>query len=598
MYVIATAGHVDHGKSTLVNALTTMDPDRWEEEKQRGLTIDLGFAWTTLESGANVAFVDVPGHERFIANTLAGLGPAPAVLLVIAADEGWKEQTSEHLEAIEALGINRGIIVLTRVDIAQRMSEDEVRHQLAGTTLAHAPVHAVSARTGEGMEGLREGIDKLLPDAKALREALEKPVRMWIDRAFSIKGAGTVVTGTWVAGEVRVGDALKLATGDRDYEVSVRGVHSENTAVDRAQPVMRVALNLRGVEADSISRGDVLVSTKNTWWQPATIDVRWRTGPVLEAIPRALNVHVGTASVPVHVRALDAEHARLTLRGRTLPLRLGDRLALRGPGLDSLVGVEVIDLDPPPLNRRGASARRAQELRDYDAFDPSAYVARRDAVLKDTLAAAGFDIATKPASVVEFREWWVNAQAIAQWTAQVRKLFDAHLAHHPLAEGLPLATALSALSLPDDSLLAIALAGARLKREGAIIRDPHAAPRDLGPAESSVAAVERQLAQDPFAAPDAQTLDDLGLGTSELAAAERAGRLRRIGPIVLLPSAPQRAAEILAQLPGDFTLSQARQALSTTRRIAVPLLEYMDAQGLTKRTSDTTRVVVKSQTSL
>src|SRR5690625_4639458 len=155
MYVIATAGHVDHGKSTLVNALTTMDPDRWEEEKQRGLTIDLGFAWTTLKSGADVAFVDVPGHERFIANTLAGLGPAPAVMLVIAADEGWKEQTSEHLEAIDALGIERGIIVLTRMDNGQRISEADVRDKVAGTSLSVAPIFAVSARTGGGREGLR-----------------------------------------------------------------------------------------------------------------------------------------------------------------------------------------------------------------------------------------------------------------------------------------------------------------------------------------------------------------------------------------------------------------------------------------------------------
>lgn len=594
MYVIATAGHVDHGKSTLVNALTTMDPDRWEEEKQRGLTIDLGFAWTTLKSGADVAFVDVPGHERFIANTLAGLGPAPAVMLVIAADEGWKEQTSEHLEAIDALGIERGIIVLTRMDNGQRISEANVRDKVAGTSLSVAPIFAVSARTGEGMEELRGGIDKLLPADEVLQQACAMPARMWIDRAFSIKGAGTVVTGTWAAGSVNIGDRLKLVTASGEHDVTVRGLHSENSAVDKAEPVMRLALNLRGVDADAISRGDVLTEAESTWWQPEVIDVRWRTGPKLDSVPRKLNLHVGTASVPVHVRGLDAEHARLTLQGRAFPLRLGDRLALRGPGLDALAGVEVVDMDPPLLNRRGAPVRRAQALRDQNPFDASAYVARKEAVMKETLAAAGFDVANKPASLVEFRSWWVNAQAIARWTAQLRTLFDTHLTDHHLSDGLPLATALSALALPDDSLVSIAVAGARLKRDGAIIRDPHAAPRDLGPAEKSVAIVEAQLAKEPFVAPDASTLDELGLGPSELAAAERAGRLLRVGPIVLLPSAPQQAAEILSQQPGEFTLSQARQALGTTRRVAVPLLEYMDARGLTRRTSDSARVLMKT----
>ena len=594
MYVIATAGHVDHGKSTLVNALTTMDPDRWEEEKQRGLTIDLGFAWTTLESGTNVAFVDVPGHERFIANTLAGLGPAPAVMLVIAADEGWKEQTSEHLEAIDALGIERGIIVLTRMDNGQRISEADVRDKVAGTSLSVAPIFAVSARTGEGMEELRGGIDKLLPADEVLQQACAMPARMWIDRAFSIKGAGTVVTGTWAAGSVNIGDRLKLVTASGEHDVTVRGLHSENSAVDKAEPVMRLALNLRGVDADAISRGDVLTEAESTWWQPEVIDVRWRTGPKLDSVPRKLNLHVGTASVPVHVRGLDAEHARLTLQGRAFPLRLGDRLALRGPGLDALAGVEVVDMDPPLLNRRGAPVRRAQALRDQNPFDASAYVARKEAVMKETLAAAGFDVANKPASLVEFRSWWVNAQAIARWTAQLRTLFDTHLTDHHLSDGLPLATALSALALPDDSLVSIAVAGARLKRDGAIIRDPHAAPRDLGPAEKSVAIVEAQLAKEPFVAPDAGTLDELGLGPIELAAAERAGRLLRVGPIVLLPSAPQQAAEILGQQPGEFTLSQARQALGTTRRVAVPLLEYMDARGLTRRTSDSARVLMKT----
>ena len=591
MYVIATAGHVDHGKSTLVNALTTMDPDRWAEEKRRGLTIDLGFAWTTLESGANVAFVDVPGHERFIANTLAGLGPAPAVLLVIAADEGWKEQTTEHLEAIDALGISRGIIVLTRMDNGQRITQAQVRQKVQGTSLADAPIMAVSAHTGEGMQELRAALDAALPQDAVLAEASEQPVRMWIDRAFSVKGAGTVVTGTWAAGRVKVGDSLSILTAKGTYSVTVRGLHSENSAVGEAAPVMRLAVNLRGIDADSISRGDVLTAADSTWWRPEMLDVRRCTGAQLDNVPKELNLHVGTASVPVHVRPLGAEHARLTVQGATLPLRIGDRLAMRGPGLDKLAGLEVVDMDPPSIRRRGAPAERAEELIVHDPRDAGAYIARRDAISKSELDSAGFDTDNKPASVIEFEGWWVSATAIGCWTKQLREMFDTYMAHNSLADALPLATALTNLALPADALLAIPLAGAKLTRDGAFIRDPQAAPRDLGPAEKSVAQLESQLAEAPFAAPDADTLKDLRLGTNELAAAERAGRLLRIDTIVLLPSAPRKAAEILAQLPGEFTLSQARQALDTTRRIAVPLLEYMDSQGLTKRASETTRVV-------
>ena len=189
MYVVATAGHVDHGKSTLVRALTKMDPDRWEEEKRRGLTIDLGFAWTTLPSGADVAFVDVPGHEKFLGNMLAGVGPAPVVLFVVAADEGWQAQSTDHRDALRALGVEHGIIALTRYDRATEDHTAEIRAELADTPLADAPIIPVSAPTGEGVGQLRQALDEVLaavpaPDANA-------PVRLWADRAFSVKGAGT-----------------------------------------------------------------------------------------------------------------------------------------------------------------------------------------------------------------------------------------------------------------------------------------------------------------------------------------------------------------------------------------------------------------------
>lgn len=253
MYVVATAGHVDHGKSTLVRALTEMDPDRWEEEKRRGLTIDLGFAWTTLPSGADVAFVDVPGHEKFLGNMLAGVGPAPVVLFVVAADEGWQAQSTDHRDALRALGVEHGIIALTRSDRATVDRTAEIRTQLAGTPLADVPIIPVSAPTGDGIAELRQALDEVLaaapvPDAQA-------PVRLWVDRAFSVKGAGTVVTGTLAAGTLRVGDSLKVATagGERTWRsvaciVKIaRRIHSApslarpSTCVGRMPPICTAA---------------------------------------------------------------------------------------------------------------------------------------------------------------------------------------------------------------------------------------------------------------------------------------------------------------------------------------------------------------------
>ena len=199
MHVIATAGHVDHGKSTLVRMLTGMEPDRWAEERRRGMTIDLGYAWTSLPSGETLAFVDVPGHQRFIGNMLAGLGPAPAVMIVVAADEGWREQSTEHLAAATALGIRDGLLVVTRSDLADPADAlAESRRHLAASTIADAESVAVSGATGAGLAELRAALDRLV--ARLPPPSVQERVRLWVDRAFTIRGAGTVVTGTLGAG--------------------------------------------------------------------------------------------------------------------------------------------------------------------------------------------------------------------------------------------------------------------------------------------------------------------------------------------------------------------------------------------------------------
>src|SRR5262249_36650639 len=209
MQVIATAGHVDHGKSALLRALTGMEPDRWEEERRRGLTIDLGFVWTDGARGP-IAFVDVPGHERFVGNMLAGVGPVPAVLFVVAADEGWMPQSAEHLLALHALDVRHGVLAITKIDVMEPdLAAEEALEQIATTSLGDLPWVAVSARTGDGLPELRKALDALvdrLPDSDAAA-----PVRLWIDRRFTIKGAGVVVTGTLAAGTVHIGDTLELA---------------------------------------------------------------------------------------------------------------------------------------------------------------------------------------------------------------------------------------------------------------------------------------------------------------------------------------------------------------------------------------------------
>ncbi|MHB0834545.1 MAG: selenocysteine-specific translation elongation factor [Corynebacterium aurimucosum] len=579
MYVVATAGHVDHGKSSLVKALTGMEPDRWEEEKRRGLTIDLGFVWTKLDSGADVAFVDVPGHEKFLGNMLAGVGPAPVVLFVVAADEGWQAQSTDHRDALRAVGIEHGVVALSRADRADAARRAEVAAQvkaeLAGTALADAPIVEVSAKTGEGVGTLRTELDQVLaampaPDPQAR-------VRLWVDRGFSVKGAGTVVTGTLAAGTVSVGDELEL----HGQRVTVRGVHSENKSVDSAGPVTRVALNLRGVAADQVHRGDALLSPGG-WRALETVDIRRTFGTEMAELPQNLVVHIGTAGVGARLRPLGGEFARLTLES-PLSLTLLDRFVVRSPGGRHVAaGFEVVDMHPAALSRRGAAKKRAAELEALEPTNPSEWLKRCGYASRDDLLRDGFSVEEKPAGVIVFREWWIAARQVTAWKNALVEAVEAHAAANPLSPGLTKAAAMDALNLSEPALLGLAVAAAKLESVDGVLRVPGKTV-DLGPAEKAVAELEQRLRAEPFAAPEAEDLKELGLGPKELAAAERAGRLLRLAKgVVLLPSAPRAAFDVAAQLEQPFTLSAARQALGTTRRVAVPLLEHLDATGATR----------------
>ena len=252
MRVVATAGHVDHGKSSLVLALTGTDPDRFEEEKRRGLTIDLGFAHTTLPSGAGISFIDVPGHVRFLRNMLAGVGGVDACLFVVAATEGWKPQSEEHLRILELLGIGHGVVALTKVDLVDDEGRElavlDIGDHVAGTFLDGAPVVPVSVTTGEGLDDLRAALDDLVATTP---QAVDRSrPRLWIDRVFAAKGSGTVVTGTLTGGSLTRDHAVVVEPGGRPARV--RSIQSLGSGIDRIGPGNRVALNLAGIAHDDI----------------------------------------------------------------------------------------------------------------------------------------------------------------------------------------------------------------------------------------------------------------------------------------------------------------------------------------------------------
>jgi selenocysteine-specific elongation factor len=569
MPVIATAGHVDHGKSTLVRALTGQDPDRLEEEHRRGLSIELGYCWTDLEGMRDVAFVDVPGHEGFLSTTISGLGPVPAVMLVVAADDPWMPQAAEHLAVIDALGIRHGVLVVTRSDLADPgPALRRARAEVDLTSLAGCPGLAVSGRTGAGLSALRSTLAEML---RSMATPSGADVRFWVDRVFTLPGAGTVATGTLPAGVIRAGD--DLAHGSE--RLRVRGMESLGEAVSEVIGPARVALRLGRQSTRDVGRGSVLV-TPDAYADVTEMDVLLHGAGQPPARPL---LHLGSARVSVHARPVGERHARLRL-DRPLPLRHGDRVVLRDPGSRALWGAHVLDADPPPLNRRGAARERAAALEAWRA-DLAGEVERRGAVRRELLTRLSVS-GDPPVDALEIGGWVVSARRAAELRAALTDV----VRHSP--DGISPAAAAAAAHVPDVELVHALVADPVVRRGGRLVLD-QTLPQHLRNALDQLA---RDLVERPFQAPDTERLTQLGLDRSGLSRLGREGHLLVLGEgVVLLPGADSAACDVLGALPAPFTTSQARQALGTSRRVVLPLLAHLDRTGSTVRLPDDTRRV-------
>lgn len=578
MPVVATAGHVDHGKSTLVQALTGIDPDRLAEEKARGLTIDLGFAWAALPSGREVAFVDVPGHVRFLKNMLAGVGAVDACLFVVAATEGWKPQSEEHLRILDLLGVGRGVVVLSKVgrvdedDRAERLAE--LRQHLAGSTLAMAPVVATDAPAGLGLAELTEALDEVLTAVPASVDS-GRP-RLWIDRSFALPGIGAVVTGTLTGGGIAVGDQLQVVpgpgTGRGPLDVRVRSIQSHKRSRSEVGPGNRVALGLAAaghhrVNHRHLRRGQAIVRASQ--WAPATtVDASLEVlaeapGPVGRR--GAFLAYLGSGEVPVSLRVLHGSAVEPGGRAAVrlhlpvpLPLVPGDRYVLRDAGRSSTVGGgEVLDVAPV------LPASRARPDRSIERV-----IAERGWVEVEHL-----EQLTGERRQPDLGDRWVVAPAVL--AAQRGELLAGVAASGAL--GLDLAS----LDERRRSVLrALEADGLVVVAEGRARRPGQTSAVDGHP-------FLRALDASPFAPPDPASAevkrDELRQLVASGAVLEREGHYFSARSVV---AAAQAVAELLEEHPEGVTASQVRQRLGTSRKYALPLLNLLDAEGFTRRRGD------------
>jgi selenocysteine-specific elongation factor len=550
MWVMATAGQADHGKSALVQRLTGMPPT-------------LGSAWADLPSGRMVELVDMPAGA-----TISGLCPVTAVLFVVAADGGWMPQAQEHLAALQALGIRYGLLVITRADLADPLPAlRRARAELAGTNLAEAEPVVVSASTGRGIADLRAALDRLADRMPLPKPDPDAAVRLWVDEA-----TGSVVTGTLPGGTLHTGDELVVApTGRR---VQIQSLESRGQPRAQVAAGGRVTVNLEGGNPRRVRPGQALV-TVGGWRFVSVIDVRLDMQERAGMPARELVLHIGSAAITTQVRHLGPAVARLTLQS-PLPLRIGDCGLLRDPARHRVIaGVTVLDILPPDLRRTDAVVRRAVELSKRDiSTDGMAELRRRGMVRRSDLVAMGCTVPRAPA----VGEWLFDPDRYQKLRGALLDAVKDYAASHPDDPAMPKPAAAQALDLPDRRLvepLARASRGLGIRMlAGRLV---------LGPGDALETMCEA-LALDPFAAPEQPRLAELGLTAKRLdAAAARDVLVRLADGVYLRPQAIALAEVVLRDLPEPFTVAQVRTALRTTRRVAVPLLELLDARGVTER---------------
>jgi len=612
MHVVCTAGHVDHGKSSLVSALTDMQPDRFAEEQQRGLTIDLGFAWFDLDDEHTVAFVDLPGHERFIGNMLAGAGPIEVALLVVAANEGWMPQSREHLQILDLLGVRHGVVALTKIDAVDgeliELAELEVLEALEGTSLAGAPIVHTSTRTGAGLDVLRDALREICDRVGAAADR-GRP-RLWIDRAFTIRGAGTVVTGTLGGGALQIGDELAVLPGG----ARGRARSLQSLDIDRAMvaPGSRVAVNLAGVDRDAATRGAALVRP-DQWRSTRAFDAWLRVLPGERVRSTgAWHVHIGSSEHVARVWPLADRQivgpasgpVRIELRGACV-IEAGDRLVLREVGRGATVaGGPVLDPAPPARPHRRQRQERASQLSArFDAIDDrdrllALHTAERGAVaISDARAVTGARGGGTPAGVESLGDHYADTARLHRWADAVTAALADHHTANPLARAAPRPVVDRALAehgcpgaVVDDvigwcqraGVVVRDAAGLRLPDHRVALDDDQRRARD---------ALLAALDADPFAPPSlGDSAAAAGVSRPLLAEMESAGQVVRLATdIAMTSTAVDEAAALLraAAAEGGLTASQARQVLGTSRKYVVPLLEELDRRGITRRTGDT-----------
>ncbi|MEX2237427.1 MAG: selenocysteine-specific translation elongation factor [Dehalococcoidia bacterium] len=598
MYVIGTAGHVDHGKSALVRALTGIDPDRLQEEKDRGLTIDLGFAWLTLPGGEEVSIIDVPGHERFIKNMLAGVGGIDLALLVIAADEGVMPQTREHLAILDLLEVGHGVVALTKSDLVDSdwldLVSAEVTELLAPTSLGAAPVVACSAVTGNGLEELVSTLETALSATPAPRD-IGRP-RLAIDRAFTIAGFGTVVTGTLLDGSLAVGQDVEiLPAGAR---ARIRGLQNHKQRVQRAEPGRRTAVNLGGVAVADLERG-MQLNLPGQANLSSTADVRLRViaGASLKHGARCI-VHHFAAEAECRVGLLEGEKlagaegwAQLRL-ARPLPLLPGDHFVVRAGG-ETVGGGTVVEIgvkrhrrgDTNVVNRLEAiySGGTSPALMALERLQPCTLerLARElpDASIEQMVAAL------KQGRAVPYGAHYVTSERHEETLGLVTRRLQSYQSAHPLRLGMPgedLRRQLGASSEFFGALLDHFVAAGIVQRHGSVVALAGWTPRPSQQQRQDLEAFQAALRANPFS-PSPPALE------AELAVyAEALGVAVRIGDVFLGRDAYEAmvAGVIEAAREHPITLAEVRDKFSTSRRYAQALLEHLDQIRVTRRVGD------------